>query len=98
MSRENRLQEIEAEEESIVATFAELARELRLPELDWDFLHEYGAVIVEGRPRAMQDLAACPRWASFLGMSEMHANQQGHCDFWLGINGPWTIEILAEVR
>jgi hypothetical protein len=91
-------QEVESEEDSIVATFTDLARELRLPELDWAFLHDNGTIVVEGHPRTLADLAACPRWAKFLGMSEVHQNQSGSCDFWLGLNGPWTIEIVAEVR
>ena len=91
------MQEVETEEDSIVATFSDLARELRLPELDWNFLHDDGVVIVEGRPRALRDLAACPRWARFLGMSAIHADAEGNGDLWLGVNGPWTLEILAEV-
>jgi hypothetical protein len=98
MNQETPVQEIDSDEESIVATFADLARELRLPELDWEFLHEHGEVVVEGRPHAVGDLVACPRWARFLNMSEVHQDSLGHCDLWLGINGPWTLEILAEVR
>ncbi len=92
------VQEVESEEDSIVTTFADLARELRLPELDWNFLHEHGIVIVEGRPRTVKDLAACPRWARFLGMTAIHADVDGHGDTWLGRNGPWTLEIFAEVH
>jgi hypothetical protein len=91
------VQEIETDEDSIVATFADLARELRLPELDWNFLHEHGEVIVEGRPRATADLAACLRWARFLGMSPVHTDANGNSDCWLGVNGPWILEIFAEV-
>lgn len=98
MNQETLVQEVESDEGSIVATFADLARELRLPELDWEFLHENGEVIAEGRPHAVRDLVACPRWARFLGMSEVHKDRQGHCDLWLGMNGPWTLEILAEVK
>jgi hypothetical protein len=98
MNQKTLVREVETDEDSIVATFTDLARELRLPELDWEFLHEHGDVIVEGRPHAIRDLVACPRWARFLGMSEVHQDSDGRCDLWLGINGPWTLEILAEVR
>jgi len=99
MSQLTAVHEVETEEEvSIVATFTDLARELRLPELDWDFVHEQGTIVVEGRPRAIKDLAACPRWARFLGMTEVHRDDSGNCDFWLGRNGRWTIEIVTEVR
>src|ERR1700709_1955352 len=91
------VQEVETDEDSIVTTFSDLARELRLPELDWNFLHDHGVVIVEGRSRAAERLAACPRWARFLGMSAIHADSDGHGDCWLGANGPWTIENLARV-
>jgi hypothetical protein len=92
------VQDVETDEDSIVATFADLARELRLPALDWEFLHDHGELVVEGRPHAVRDLVSCPRWARFLGMSELHQDREGHCDLWFGINGPWTLEILAEVR
>ncbi|HEX4059030.1 MAG TPA: hypothetical protein VHX87_12050 [Galbitalea sp.] len=98
MNQGTLVQEVETDEDSIVATFADLARELRLPELDWEFLYEHGETIVEGRPHAVRDVVACPRWARFLGMSELHQDPQGRCDLWFGINGPWTLEILAEVR
>lgn len=90
--------EVEASEESIVATFSELARELRLPELDWNVLHEDGLAVVEGRPRAAGDSIACQRWARFLGMSPIHAHADGRGEWWLGVNGPWTLEIFAEAR
>jgi hypothetical protein len=98
MNQQTPVQEIETDEESIVATFADLARELRLPELDWEFLHDHGEVVVEGRPHQLKDLVACPRWARFLNMSELHRDASGRGDLWFGMNGPWTIEILAEVR
>jgi hypothetical protein len=88
----------EADADSIVATFSELARELRLPELDWNVLHEDGLAVVEGRPRASGDSTTCRRWARFLGMSPIHARADGSGEWWLGVNGPWTLEIFAEAR
>jgi hypothetical protein len=94
MSQAALLQQVDSEEESIMATFHELAQVLRLPELDWDFVHYEGETLVEGHPRAETDISACPRWARFLGM----AAQESRRDTWFGFNGPWTLEIIAQVR
>ncbi len=79
-------------------TFHDLAQVLRLPELDWDFIHYDGEILALGRPRAESDLSACARWARFLGLSETASIPEigDHC--WLGYNGPWTLEIIARVR
>jgi len=53
--------------------------------------------VVAGRPRAVADVVACPRWARFLGLSPVHAASDGRGDLWFGVNGPWTLEIFAEV-
>ena len=79
-------------------TFHDLAEVLRLPELDWDFIHYDGEVLALGRPRVESDLSACTRWARFLGMSETASNPETGGDSWLGFNGPWTLEIIARVR
>ena len=92
------VRDVETDEESIVATFADLARELRLPQLDWEFLRANDEVIAEGRPHTTADLAACLRWARFLGMSPVLHDAAGNTSCWLGVNGPWTLEIFAEVR
>ncbi len=42
MNQTTPVQDVETSEDSIVATFTDLARELRLPQLDWEFLHEHG--------------------------------------------------------
>ena len=98
MSQAPLLQQIESEEESIMETFHELAEVLQLPELDWDFVHYEGETLVEGHPRAETDIGACPRWARFLGMSAVRADPESRGDCWLGVNGPWTLEIIAQVR
>jgi hypothetical protein len=98
MSQVPLVQDRESEEDSIIATFRELAQVLRLPELDWDFVHYDGDTLVEGHPRAESDIASCPRWASFLGMSAVAASAQSRGDCWFGANGPWMLEIIAEVR
>lgn len=98
MSQAQTLHRIESDEESIIETFHEIAQVLRLPELDWDFVHYKGETLVEGRPKAEHDVAACPRWARFLGMSAVRANTELRRDCWLGVNGPWTLEIIAQVR
>ena len=79
-------------------TFHELAEALALPELDWDFVHYEGETLVEGHPRAETDIGACLRWARFLGMSAVGTKPDSRCDCWLGVNGPWTLEIVAQVR
>jgi hypothetical protein len=94
MSQAPLLQRVDSEEESIMETFHELAEVLHLPELDWDFVHSEGEVLVEGHPRAETDISACGRWARFLGMSA----EESRCDAWSGYNGPWTLEIVAQVR
>jgi hypothetical protein len=98
MSQAPLVQHTGSDEESIIETFHEIAQVLRLPELDWDFVHNSGETLVEGRPRAETDVAACPRWARFLGMSAVRADPQLHRNCWLGVNGPWTLEIIAQVR
>jgi hypothetical protein len=98
MSQLPLLQHIDSEEESIMETFHELAEVLRLPELEWDFVHYDGETLAEGHPRAETDIGACPRWASFLGMSAVGGIPESRGDCWLGVNGPWTLEIIAEVR
>ena len=98
MSQAPLLQQIESEEESIMETFHELAEVLHLPELDWDFVHYEGETLVEGHPRDETDIGACPRWANFLGMSAVGSNPESRGDCWLGVNGPWTLEIIAHVR
>jgi hypothetical protein len=98
MSQAPLLQHIETEEESIIETFHEIAQALRLPELDWDFVHYVGETLVEGHPRAETDIGACHRWARFLGMSAVGAHPESRGDCWLGVNGPWTLEIIAQVR
>ena len=97
MNQLSAVQEIVSDEDAMVATFSELAVELRLPTLDWNFLHEHGEVIVEGKPRTAADRAACLRWARFLGMSPVHTDASGNFDCWLGVNGPWVLEITASV-
>ena len=98
MSQAPLLQHTESEEESMIATFHEIAQALRLPELHWDFVHYEGETLVEGRPVAETDVAACPRWARFLGMSAVGATPEARRECWLGVNGPWTLEIIAHVR
>jgi len=98
MSQAPLLQHTDSEEESIMETFHELAQELRLPELEWDFVHFDGETLVEGRPRAAGDVSACTRWARFLGMSPVGSGMESGDDCWLGVNGPWTLEIIAHVR
>lgn len=98
MNQMSAVRGIETDEDSIMATFTDLALELRLPELEWDFLREHDEVIVKGRPRTTADLAACLSWARFLGMSPVYTDVSGNCDCWLGVNGPWVLEIFAEVR
>jgi hypothetical protein len=92
------LQRVETDEVSIMETFHELAQVLSLPELDWDFVHYEGETLVEGHPRAETDLGSCPRWARFLGMSEVGSRPETGGECWLGFNGPWTLEIVARVR
>jgi hypothetical protein len=98
MSQAPLLQQVETEEESIMETFHELAEALSLPELDWDIVQNEGETVVEGHPRAERDIAACPRWARFLGMTAVGASRESRGDSWLGFNGPWTLEIVAQVR
>ena len=98
MSHAPLLQKIVFEEDSIMATFHELAQVLRLPELDWAFVHYDGETLVEGHPRAVTDIGACTRWARFLGMSPVGGTPESRDDCWLGVNGPWTLEIIARVR
>jgi hypothetical protein len=98
MSQAPLLQRSDSDEESIIETFHEIARALRLPDLEWDFVHNDGESLVEGRPKAETDVAACRRWARFLGMSAFGAAPESPCDCWLGFNGPWTLEIIAQVR
>jgi hypothetical protein len=86
------------DEESIIETFHELAEALSLPELEWDFLHYDDEVLVEGRPRDERGIAACRSWARFLGMSRVAAAPESLRECWLGVNGPWTLEIIAQVR
>ncbi|HEY4226059.1 MAG TPA: hypothetical protein VGM70_09620 [Pseudolysinimonas sp.] len=82
----------------MIETFHELAQVLRLPELDWDFVHYGAETVVEGHPRAESDVAACPRWASFLGLSAVASAAGSVGDCWFGANGPWVLEITAQVR
>jgi hypothetical protein len=98
MSQAPHLQHTESEEDSIMETFHELAQVLQLPELDWGVVHYGGETLIEGHPRAESDVAACPRWARFLGMSAVRAGPETRGDCWLGVNGPWTLEIIAHVR
>jgi hypothetical protein len=98
MSQAPLLQHTDSDEESIMETFRDLAQALRLPELDWDFLHYDGEILALGRPRAETDISACTRWARFLGMSAAAANPENQGACWLGFNGPWTLEIIAKVR
>jgi hypothetical protein len=98
MSQAPLLQQIESEEESIMQTFHDLAKVLRLPELDWAFVHYEGETLVEGHPRAETDIGACPRWARFLGMAAASADPGSRSRCWFGFNGPWTLEIIAQVR
>ena len=98
MSHAQLLHNADSGDESIIETFHELAEELRLPELDWDIVYYDGETLVEGRPRAETDISACTRWAQFLGMSSTAANPESAGNCWLGFNGPWTLEIVAEVR
>jgi hypothetical protein len=88
----------EPDVESIMDTFHELAGELQLPELDWDFVHYNSETLVAGRPRTKSEAAACVRWARFLGMSAVTAGSESRGECWVGVNGPWTLEIIAEVR
>lgn len=96
MTQTTLLHEPDSEEESMIETFHELAAELHLPELHWDFVHAH-ETIVEGRPYAPTDFAACQRWARFLNMQAIGSAEQVAGCRWLGINGPWTLEIIAEV-
>ena len=98
MSQAPLLEHTDSDEESIMETFHDLAQELRLPELDWDVIHYDGEILVEGRPRAETDISACTRWASFLGMTATAATRGLRSECWLGFNGPWTLEIIAQVR
>ena len=98
MSQAPLLQRTDSDEESIMETFHDLAQVLRLPELNWDFIHYDGEILALGRPRSVSDVSACIRWARFLGMSETASNPGTGGDCWLGFNGPWTLEIIARVR
>jgi hypothetical protein len=98
MSQAQLLQPVESDEDSIMETFHELAQVLRLPELDWAFVHYEGETLVEGHPRLETDIDACPRWARFLGMSAFGEARESPGASWFGFNGPWTLEIVAEVR
>jgi hypothetical protein len=92
------LQAVESDEDSIMETFRELAQVLRLPELEWDFVHYEGETLVEGHPRTEIDVDSCPRWARFLGMSAIGATSDSPRECWFGFNGPWTLGIVAQVR
>jgi hypothetical protein len=98
MSQAPLLQHTDSDEESIMETFHDLAEALRLPELDWDFIYYDGEVLAQGHPRSQSDIAACTRWARFLGMSATVAEADSRGECWLGFNGPWTLEIVAQVR
>jgi hypothetical protein len=91
------LTEIDSLEESMMETFHELAGELHLPDLHWEFVHAHDEVIVEGRPQAATDITSCPRWARFLSMQAIGSADDVRGSRWLGNNGPWTLEIIAEV-
>ena len=91
------LHDTESELDAILSTFHDLARELRLPELSWDVVRYGDQLVVEGRPRASGDLPSCPRWARFLGMDDAGTDPAEHAPVWLGVNGPWTMEIVAAV-
>jgi hypothetical protein len=84
--------------DSIIETFRELAHDLKLPELDWVFVRYNGETLVEGTPRVESDIGACIRWARFLGMSAVTAGVESRGECWVGVNGPWTLEIVAEVH
>jgi hypothetical protein len=84
--------------ESIIETFHELALDLDLPELDWVFVQFNGETLVEGTPRVESDIVACVRWARFLGMSAVAPGVESRGDCWVGVNGPWTLEIIARVH
>jgi hypothetical protein len=88
----------DADVDSIIETFRELACELRLPELDWVFVRYDGETLVQGTPRVESDVAACVRWARFLGMSAVAVGVESRGECWVGVNGPWTLEIVAEVH
>ena len=81
----------------MIEAFHELAADLNLPELHWDFVHAHDEIIVEGRPLCPTDITACPRWARFLNMQAIGLVEDVEGSRWLGINGPWTLEIIAEV-
>jgi hypothetical protein len=98
MSQSQVMQRTESDQDSIIETFNEIAQSLRLPSLSWDFVKYEGETLVIGRPVAESDIAACPRWARFLGMSAVCPDTEDCFDSWLGVNGPWTLEIFAEVR
>jgi hypothetical protein len=98
MTQPTLIQEQGSLEQSLVDTLAELARDLDLPDLHWDFVHAHDDVIVEGHPQASGDISACPRWARFLGMCAVGSDSDVRGSRWLGMNGPWTLEIIAEVE
>jgi hypothetical protein len=89
--------ESESREDSMIETFNELALDLGLPELRWEFVHAEGETIVEGHPVNPTDLDACPRWAEFLGMQAIAAEPDAECCRWMGFNGRWTLAIVATV-
>jgi hypothetical protein len=98
MTQSTLLNEPDAEEQSLTETLTELAHDLHLPELHWEFLHAHDDVIVQGHPQAPTDIAACPRWAQFLKMCAVGSESEVNGTRWLGSNGPWTLEIIAEVE
>jgi hypothetical protein len=84
-------------EESILDTFNELALELGLPDLHWDFVQIPGGTVIQGRPQEIRDVAACPRWARYLGMFAAGSEPNSHGYRWMGANGPWTLQIIGAV-
>jgi hypothetical protein len=98
MSHAPLLHHADPDVDSIIETFQLLAGELQLPELDWVFVHYDGEILVEGTPRVESDIAACVRWARFLGMSKVADGVESRAGCWVGVNGPWTLEIVAEVH
>lgn len=80
------------------ATFGvmgQLAIELSLVPLSWEFLTYKNRIVLEGRPRREADILAVPLWADRLGMTEYNSLGGRLPRAWYLLEGAWEVDVIA---